>query len=113
MKQARQIRGRIGIGRAKVTFARLGSYVGYINFTMLLLTFYSIKGHEYASLEIFIIVAIIGLISVGLFDYLVMLPCETVFSNEQTAKHQNPIYEEVKAISKEVKEIKEKLNEKK
>lgn len=113
MKELRQIRGRIGIGRAKITFARIGTYVGYVNFSMLLLTFYSIKGYEYASLEIFIIIAVIGLISIGMFDYFVMLPCETVFSNEQTAKHQNPIYEEVKAISREIKEIKERLNEKK
>ena len=113
MKQPRQIKGRIGIGRAKVTFARIGAYIGYVNFLILILTFYTVKGHEYASLEIFVITAIIGIIAIGTFDYFVMLPCEIVFSNEQTAKHQNPIYEEVKAISREVKEIKEKLNEKK
>ena len=107
MKQPRQIRGRIGIGRAKVTFARIGSYVGYINFMMLLLTFYSIKGYEYAPLWIYLIIALIGIITLGAIDYFVMLPCETAFGNEQWAKHQNPIYEEVKAISKEIKNIKE------
>lgn len=113
MKKIRQIKGQIWIGRLKVVFSRIGAYVSYINFTMLVLTFYTVKGHEYAPLEIFIIVAILGIIVVAAFDYLIMLPCETAFGNEQAAKHQNPIYEEVKAISKEIKGIKEKLNEKK
>lgn len=110
MKQPRQIKGRIGIGRLKVTFGRIGTYVGYVNFTMLLLTFYSIKGHEYAPLWVYLIIALIGIIILGAFDYFIMLPCEQAFGNEQVAKHQNPIYEEIKDISKEIKNIKEKLN---
>ena len=113
MKQLKQIEGRIWFGRMKVTFSRIGSYMGYANFLMLILTFYTVKGHEYASLETFIIIAIIGIITIGAFDYFIMLPCETAFGNEQWAKHQNPIYDEVKAISKEIKNIKEKINEKK
>lgn len=113
MKQLKQIEGQIWFGRAKVTFSRIGSYMSYANFLMLILTFYTVKGHEYASLGIFIIIAIIGIICIGAFDYFIMLPCETAFGNEQWVKHQNPVYDEVKEISKELKNIKEALNEKK
>ena len=109
MKQLRQIKGRIGIGRAKTTFARIGSYIGYINFLILVLTFYTVKGYKYAPLEAYLIIAVIGIIITGAFDYFIMLPCETAFSNEQWVKHQNPIFEEIKLIKKEIKKLNENI----
>lgn len=108
-KQPRQIRGRIWLGRLKVTFSRLGAYVSYINFLMLILTFYTVKGHKYASLEVFLFIAILGIVVIGILDYFVMLPSEQAFLNEQFAKHQNPVYEEVKDIKKKLEEMGKKL----
>ncbi len=108
-KQPRQIRGRIWLGRLKVTFSRIGAYMGYINFLMLILTFYSVTGHKYASLETFLLFAIVGVLIIGAFDYFIMLPSETSFLNEQAAKHQNPVYEEVKEIKKKLDEMEKKL----
>lgn len=101
-KQPQPIEGRIWFGRLKVTFSRIGAYMSYVNFIMLLLTFYSVKGHEYASLQLFSVLAGVGIIVIGAVDYFIVLPSEQAFTNEQSAKHQNPVYEMVK-------EIKEKL----
>lgn len=111
MKKLRQVRGRIWLGRLKVTYARVGAYFGYINFVMILLTFYSVTGYKYAPLWLFLIAGVAGIIGVGMIDYFIMLPCETVFSNEQVAKHQNPIFEEILLIKKEVREIKKEIKE--
>ena len=100
MKHLHQITGKIWMGRFKVTFARVGAYIGYVNFLMLLLTFYSVSGYKYASLNIFLLFAIIGIVTLGLIDYLIVMPCEIAFTNEQIAKHQNPIYNEIKEIKK-------------
>lgn len=109
MKKLRQIKGRIWFGRLKVTFSRVGAYVSYINFLMLILTFYTIKGYKYASLEVFLLIAVIGIAVIGLFDYFIMLPSEIAFGNEQATKHQNPIYDEVKEIKKKLEEMGKKL----
>jgi len=105
-KQPRQIKGRIWLGRLKVTFSRIGAYVSYINFLMLILTFYSVTGHRYASLETFLLLAIVGVLILGDFDYFIMLPSEVSFQNEQVAKHNNPIYDEIKVIKKKLEEVK-------
>lgn len=94
----RQKKGRLWLGRLKVTFSRLSAYVGYINFTMLVLTFYTVRGYKYAPLGVFIILAILGILVLATFDYFIMLPSEQTFRNEQMAKHQNPVYEEVKTV---------------
>lgn len=108
MKKPQQIKGRIWLGRLKVTFSRVGVYVSYANFLMLLLTFYAIGGHGYASLEMFLVLAGLGVVAIGAFDYFIMLPSEQAFVNEQSAKHQNPIYEEVKEIKKNLEEMEKK-----
>lgn len=104
----RQIKGRIWIGRVKVTFSRIGAYISYINFLMLILTFYTVKGHEYAPLWVFILLAIIGIVGLSAFDYFFMLPCEIAFQNEQAVKHQNPIYDMLGEMRKELKELRRK-----
>ena len=109
MKKLRQVRGRIWLGRLKITFARVGVYFGYVNFVMILLTFYSVTGYKYASIWLFLVAGVFGIIGIGMIDYFIMLPCETAFSNEQVAKHQNPIYEEIMLIKKDVEEIKEEI----
>lgn len=109
MKKPQQIKGRIWLGRLKVTFARVGAYFGYINFVMILLTFYSVTGYKYAPLWLFLIIGVVGIIGIGMIDYFIMLSCEQAFINEQVAKHQNPIYEEIMLIKKEAKEIKEEI----
>jgi hypothetical protein len=98
MTKIKQITGNIHFGRAKVVFSRIGAYFGYINFLIILITFYSVKGHEYAPLWLYFIITVIGLICLGLLDYLIMMPCEIAFSNEQFVKHQNPVYDEIKEI---------------
>lgn len=111
MRELRQIKGRIWLGRMKVVFSRIGAYVSYINFLILVLTFYTIKGYKYTSLEIFLMVAISGIIALGIFDYFIMLPCEQVFGNEQVAKHQNPIYEKIKEVDDVLGDAKRELEE--
>ncbi len=106
--QLRQNKGKIWLGRLKVTFSRIGAYIGYINFLMLFLTFYSIKGYEYASLGIFLVLAGVGIVILGAFDYFVMLPSEQAFLNEQAAKHQNPIYNEIKEIKNKLSKMESK-----
>ena len=101
--QLHQVTGKIWLGRFKVTFARVGAYLGYVNFLMLLLTFYSVTGYKYASLEIFLVVAGVGFIIIGAIDYFIMLPSEQAFTNEQFVKHQNPIYDEIKEIKEMLK----------
>ena len=107
-KQLRQIRGRKWLGRLKVTFSRTGAYMSYVNFLMLIITFYTIRGHKYISLELFLMFAGIGVVAIAAFDYFVMLPSEQAFLNEQSAKHQNPIYEEIKEIKKKLDEMEKK-----
>ena len=101
--QLHQVTGKIWVGRFKVTFARVGAYMSYVNFVMLLLTFYSVKGHEYASLQLFSVLAGVGIIVIGAIDYFVVLPSEQAFLNEQFVKHQNPIYDEIKEIKEMLK----------
>jgi len=102
----KQITGRIWLGRLKVTFSRVGAYFGYINFLLLLMTFYSVTGYKYAPLWLFIIGACFGIIVVGAIDYFVMLPSELAFANQQSVRHQNPIYDEIKKINEVIKEKK-------
>ena len=97
-----QIKGRIWVGRLKVTFSRIGAYMGYINFLVLLLTFYTVKGHEYAPLQSFTVLAAVGIIVIGAVDFFIVLPSEQAFLNEQVAKHQNPMYELVKEINEKL-----------
>lgn len=94
----KQIEGRVWIGRTKTTFARTSTYFGYINFVMLLLTFYSVTGYRYAPLPVYVVGAVVGVIILGAVDYFIMLPSDVRFNNQQFVKHQNPIYEDVKAI---------------
>lgn len=111
MKIPRQIKGRIWLGRMKVVFSRIGAYVSYINFLILVLTFYTIRGYKYASLEMFLMFAVVGIIVLSMFDYFIMLPCEQAFGNEQAAKHQNPIYEKIKKVDAVLGDIERELEE--
>lgn len=95
-----QMRGRIWAGRIKSTISRTSSYFGYINFGMLLLTFYSVEGYKYAPLWMFLIVSVAALTLIGAIDYFMILPSEQAFINQQTARHKNPIYEKLKEIEK-------------
>lgn len=91
----KQLNGRIWFGMLKVVLTRVSGYFSYINFFMLLLTFYSVAGYKYASLDIYIVGAV-GTISVlGIIDYAIIMPSEIAFNNQQIAKHQNPIYNEI------------------
>ncbi|OYT63832.1 hypothetical protein B6U67_01820 [Methanosarcinales archaeon ex4484_138] len=101
----KQINGRVSFGRIKVVFSRLGAYVGYVNFAILLMTFYSVKGYKYAPLWLYIVITIAGILCLGLFDYLIVMPCEIAFQNEQAVKHQNPIYNEIEKINKSLEQI--------
>jgi hypothetical protein len=98
----KQIIGRIWLGRAKVTFTRIGAYFSYINFLLLIATFYSITGYQYAPLWLFVSVSVIGIIFMGVIDYFVMLPSEQAFLNQQFVRHQNPIYDEVQQLRKDL-----------
>jgi len=110
-KTMRQITGRIWLGRLKVTFTRVSMYFSYVNFLLLIMTFYSITGYKYASLWLFALVGIVGIITMGLIDYFVMLPSEQAFMNQQFARHQNPIYEDVKYIRNALETKNEKKDE--
>ena len=103
----KQITGRIWLGRLKVTFSRVGAYFGYVNFLLILMTFYSVTGYKYAPLWLFLISACFGIIVIGAIDYFVMLPSEQAFANQQSVRHQNPIYEDVKDIKKYIEEQKD------
>jgi len=95
-----QMKGILWIGRLKMTFVRTSAYFGYINFFMLLMTFYSVTGHRYAPLSIFIFSAAISILIIGAIDYFIILPSDICFTNQQFTKHQNPIYDEIKVIRK-------------
>lgn len=103
----KQMTGMIWVGRIKSTITRTSAYFGYINFGLLLLTFYSVSGYQYASLSMFLIVAVGSVLAVGAIDYFMVLPSEQAFVNQQAARHQNPIYEAIKEIRKEIKETKQ------
>ena len=96
-KVIKQTTGRIWLGRAKVTFSRVGQYFSYINFLLILITFYSVTGYEYAPLWLFVVAACVAIVSIGTIDYFVVLPSEQAFMNEQFAKHQNPLWTDIKA----------------
>ena len=98
----RQMPGTIWVGRIKSTVTRTAAYFGYINFGLLLLTFYSVTGYKYASLSTFLVAAVVTVVSIGAIDYFMVLPSEQAFINQQAARHQNPIYEEIKAIRTEI-----------
>ena len=105
--EMRQIKGRIWFGRAKVIFARVSTYFGYVNFLLMLSTFYVVKGYVYAPFWIFVLVAVLGIFLIGIFDYFIALPSETAFINEQAVKHQNPMYEEIMRIKEDIEILKE------
>lgn len=98
-----QMRGRVWLGRVKSTITRTSAYFGYINFALLLLTSYSVTGHKYAPLWLFLVVALATLVTIGAIDFFVILPSEQAFSNQQITRHQNPVYELVKEIKQELK----------
>lgn len=98
-----QLQGRIWLGRIKTTISRTSAYFGYINFVLLLLTFYSVTGYKYASLWLFIVVALVALVTIAVIDFFIILPSEQAFNNQQIARHQNPIYELVKELKQEKK----------
>ena len=101
----KQIRGRIWLGRLKITFTRVGAYFGYINFLLLIMTFYSVTGYKYAPLWLFLCFAMLSMITIGIVDYFLVLPSEVAFGNQQAVRHQNPIYDEIKKIKEQLKEI--------
>lgn len=103
----RQIKGRVWFGRLKVVFAREAAYFGYINFALMLSTFYVVKGYVYAPAWVFGVSAAAGIIIIGIFDYFIVLPSEQAFINEQVAKHQNPMYEEILKIRDDTSNSKE------
>lgn len=102
MLRIRQMDGMVWLGRLKITFVRTSAYFSYINFFMLLMTFYSVIGYKYAPLPMFLLAAAVGVLVIGMIDYFIMLPSDMCFSNQQIAKHQNPIYDEVKAIHSKI-----------
>lgn len=104
----RQIKGHIWLGRVKVVFARESTYFGYVNFLLMLTTFYVVKGYAYAPFWAFGVAAAFGILLMGIFDYFIVLPSEQAFLNEQFAKHQNPLYEEIKTIKSGIEMLKEK-----
>lgn len=77
-----QMSGMIWIGRIKLTFTRTAAYFGYINFGLLLLTFYSVTGYKYATLPTFLIAAVATVITIGAIDYFMVLPSEQAFINQ-------------------------------
>lgn len=100
MPEIRQMKGMLWLGRLKMTFVRTSAYFGYINFFMLLMTFYSVNGHRYAPLSVFILGAALAVLVIGMVDYFVILPSDVCFTNQQVTKHQNPMYDEIKEIRK-------------
>ena len=98
----KQIRGRIWLGRLKIVFTRIGAYFGYVNFLLLIVTFYSVTGYKYAPLWLFVCFAIVIMIVIGIVDYFLILPSEIAFGNQQFVRHQNPIYDEIKEINKKL-----------
>lgn len=97
-----QMTGKIWVGRIKSTISRTSAYFGYINFGVLLLTFYSVSGYKYAPLWLFFFGAIVTVILIGAIDFFLVLPSEQAFNNQQAARHQNPIYEKLKEIQEVV-----------
>lgn len=93
-----QIKGKIWLGRAKTVTTRTSSYFGYINFIMIILTFYSVTGYKYAPLWVFLTAAITSLLLIAAVDFFILLPSEVSFANQQIARHQSPIYDMVKDI---------------
>lgn len=102
MTPLQQMQGRIWLGRVKTMVSRTSAYFGYINFGLLLLTFYSVTGYNYAPLWLFVVVALVVLVIIAAVDFFFILPSEQAFSNQQIARHQNPIYELVKEIKQEI-----------
>ena len=100
-----QLQGRIWLGRIKTSISRTSAYFSYINFGMLLLTFYSVTGYRYAPLWLFLAAALAVLITIATIDFFIILPSEQAFINQQFARHQNPIYELVKEIKQEIAEM--------
>jgi len=99
----KQITGRIWLGRVKVTFTRISAYFSYINFLLLIATFYGVTGYKYAPLWLFLVISIIGVVLIGTIDYFIIFPSEVSFLNQQYTRHQNPIYEEIKEIKEKLK----------
>ena len=99
----KQIEGRIWFGRLKIVFTRVSSYFGYINFVLMLSTFYAVKGFEYAPFWMFCVSAFVLIIVIGFVDYFFVLPSEQAFLNQQCVRHQNPIYDEIKELNKKLK----------
>ena len=98
----KQIEGRIWFGRLKIVFTRTSAYFGYINFFLMLSTFYAVKGYQYAPFWIFVTSALVLIILIGFIDYFLILPSEQAFLNQQCVRHQNPIYDEIKEINKKL-----------
>ena len=92
-----QIKGKIWLGRAKTAATRTSSYFGYINFVMIILTFYSVTGYKYAPLWAYLTAAA-ALLLIAAVDFFILLPSEVSFANQQIARHQSPIYDMVKDI---------------
>jgi hypothetical protein len=103
----RQIKGHIWFGRLKVVFAREAAYFGYINFALMLSTFYVVHGYVYAPAWMFGVGAVAGIIIIGMFDYFIVLPSEQAFINEQAVKHQNPMYDKIIKIEEDMQNSKE------
>jgi len=102
----KQICGRIWLGRLKVMFSRIGLYFSYINFIILVMTFYSVTGYRYAPLWMFLLASGIGAVCIGGIDYFVMLPSEQAFLNQQFARHKNPLCDDIKYIKQKLEEVK-------
>lgn len=101
--EIKQVTGVIWVGRIKTTITRAAAYFGYVNFGLLLLTFYSVAGYKYAPLWAFLLLAATTFLTIGAIDYFIVLPSEQAFVNQQIAMHQNPIYEAIKEIKEELK----------
>jgi hypothetical protein len=63
---------------------------------MIILTFYSVTGYKYAPLWAYLTAAAAAILLIAAVDFFILLPSEMSFANQQTARHQSPIYDIVK-----------------
>lgn len=101
-------------GGLKDLLSRTMFYVAIINFMLIVIMSYHTSLKEIIQIPfwIFILILTICLFIIMIFEYMIMLPSSTAFSNIQSYKHENPIKEDLKNILKKIEVIEEHLKNK-
>lgn len=87
----------------KTYFNSLSSYLGIVNFVLLLLTFKNVYGINIKAYIIVLFALLVGLI-VGFIDYKYIIREQNIISN-----NKNDLKSDLKKVMKELKIIKDKL----